>query len=115
LEPANNALAAYLSGEEVTDDTTAKDTTTATASADSPGAGADTASLASLLSSTDSAGAASDTGAASQQEMAKKNPLFAVWYPNVGQDGSVNEGPIVGIVRKQDTAKLNAYLKLDVV
>lgn len=111
LQPANDALAAYLSGEELTEDTTAAGGET-TASADTATPGSDTASLASLLSNADTAGTGSDTGAAAMQ---KKNPLFAVWYPNITQEGNVNEGPVVGIVAKKDTAKLNAYLKLDVV
>ncbi len=113
LQPANDALAAYLSGETVSDSTTAD--SNATASTDTATAGADTASLASLLGSTDTTAAGSDTGALKQAEMQKKNPLFAVWYPNITQEGNVNEGPVVGIVAKRDTAKLNAYLRLDVV
>lgn len=112
LQPANDALAAYLSGETVSDSTA---TDSATASTETPAAGADTASLASLLGSTDSTAAGSDTSAAKIAEAQKKNPLFAVWYPNITQEGNVNEGPVVGIVAKKDTAKLNAYLKLDVV
>jgi SecD/SecF fusion protein len=112
LQPANDALAAYLSGETVSDSTA---TDTAAATTDAAATGADTASLASLLGSTDTTAAGSDTGALKQAEMQKKNPLFAVWYPNITQEGNVNEGPVVGIVAKRDTAKLNAYLKLDVV
>lgn len=114
LQPANDALAAYLSGETVSEDSTTVDSST-TAATDIAATGSDTASLASLLGSTDTTAAASDTGAAGSAEMQKKNPLFAVWYPNITQEGNVNEGPVVGIVRKQDTAKLNAYLRLDVV
>lgn len=112
LQPANDALAAYLSGETVSDSAT---TDTAAATAATAAAGADTASLASLLGNTDTAAAGSDTSAAKIAEAQKKNPLFAVWYPNITQEGNVNEGPVVGIVAKRDTAKLNAYLKLDVV
>ncbi len=115
LQPANDALAAYLSGETVPDDSTATADSNATATTDTAVAGADTASLASLLGSSDTTGAGSDTGALKQAEAQKKNPLFAVWYPNITQEGNVNEGPVVGIVAKKDTAKLNAYLKLDVV
>lgn len=113
LQPANDALAAYLSGETVSDSTAAD--SNAAATTDTATAGADTASLASLLGSTDSTAAGSDTSAAKIAEAQKKNPLFTVWYPNITQEGNVNEGPVVGIVRKQDTAKLNAYLRLDVV
>lgn len=113
LQPANDALAAYLSGETISDSTAADSNATATTDTVTPGA--DTASLASLLGSSDTAAKGSDTGALSQAEAQKKNPLFAVWYPNITQEGNVNEGPVVGIVAKRDTAKLNAYLKLDVV
>src|SRR5690606_3850492 len=104
LQPANDALAAFLSGEEEPDTAAATiaaaDTTTETDAND-------TTSLASLLgaSTTDSTGLA-DTGAASQAEARKKNPLFAVWYPNITQEGNVNNGPVIGMVSKRDTAKL---------
>lgn len=118
LQPANDALAAYLSGEkepETTDSTGASTDSNATAATQT----ADTGSLASLLGSSASdsnpATAGADTGAASQKELQKKNPLFAVWYPNITQEGNVNEGPIVGMVSKRDTAKLNEYLQLNVV
>lgn len=115
LQPANDALAAYLSGEEQPDSASAEaatDNTTATEKT-----GSDTASLASLMGSsmTDSNASATDTSAASQAEARKKNPLFAVWYPNISQEGNVNNGPVVGIVSKRDTAKLNEYLRLDIV
>lgn len=112
LQPANDALAAYLSGETVSDSTA---TDTAAPAAEAAAAGADTASLAALMGSTDTTAAGSDTSAAKIAEAQKKNPLFAVWYPNITQEGNVNEGPVVGIVAKRDTAKLNAYLRLDVV
>ena len=35
--------------------------------------------------------------------------------PNITQQGTINEGPVVGYVAKRDTAKLNEYLNLDVV
>lgn len=117
LQPANDALAAYLSGD-VQSDSTVTDTTTAATDTTATAVNAnDTGSLANLLGAANdtSSVAGSDTGALKQQELQKKNPLFAVWYPNITQEGNVNEGPIVGIVSKRDTAKLNAYLRLDVV
>lgn len=117
LQPANDALAAYISGEDPTEEgeeTEATDEEQATAD-EAPAS--DTGSLASLLggSTGDSTGEGADTGAASQAEMQKKNPLYTVWYPNISQEGQVNNGPIVGIVAKKDTAKLNEYLRMDVV
>jgi SecD/SecF fusion protein len=126
LQPANDALAAYLSGAK-TDSTQAKTTDTSAtaknnvASNDTTNKAADTSSLASLMggnntgSNANNSGATNDTSALALQEQQKKNPLFSVWYPNITQDGQVNQGPIVGIVAKKDTAKLNAYLALDVV
>ncbi len=122
IQPANDALAAYLAGETDGDAITADSATTAAAAvgADSTKtAAADTGSLSDLLggSTAEQSGTAAgnDTAAKSREEAMKKNPLFAVWYPNITQQGNVNQGPIVGIVAKRDTAKLNKYLNLDVV
>lgn len=119
LQPANDALAAYLSGEEPTDDTEADEATTeAEPTADTEGSASDTGSLASLLGGSvgdDTTAKGADSTAMSQEEARKNNPLFTVWYPNITQEGNVNDGPVVGIIRKQDTAQLNEYLRLDVV
>lgn len=117
LQPANDALAAYLSGTELPSDSAATTEATSTETAAAETNAADTGSLASLLGGSvgDSSTAGTDTSAAGQAEMQKKNPLFAVWYPNISQEGNVNEGPVVGIVAKKDTAQLNKYLRLDVV
>lgn len=121
LQPANDALAAYLSGEEVTEEPT-DDSEGTTAKTEDPteADNSDTSSLASLLGekATDSeslSAAGGDSVAMQQKELAKKNPLFTVWYPNITQEGNVNNGPVVGIVAKKDTAKLNEYLRLNVV
>lgn len=123
IQPANDALAAYLSGEAV--DTTVVDTagsiakTGVAADTSKIASAKDTGTLSDLLggAKTDGAtgAAGSDTAAKSREEALKKNPLFAVWYPNISQQNTVNTGPIVGIVAKKDTAKLNHYLSLDVV
>lgn len=119
IQPANDALAAYLSGEKPKDSTAADSTATAATSvSDTSQKGSDTASLASLLGSASDTGATAkgnDSAAKQQAEMQKKNPLFAVWYPNITQEGNVNNGPVVGIVSKRDTAKLNEYLRMDAV
>ena len=120
IQPANDALAAYLSG---TKDTTATAAAGATSAADTTKkAGAeDTASLTSLMGGAKTeagkagAAAGSDSIAKAREAAIKKNPLYAVWMPNISQQNTVNQGPIVGIVSKKDTAKLNAYLNLDVV
>lgn len=125
LQPANDALAAYLSGAKEEDSTTTADTavvaSAGTADTAKPANANDTASLSSLLAGSQSgtaataAGKGTDSAANAQKEAQKKNPLFAVWYPNITQQGNVNQGPVVGIVAKKDTAKLNRYLALDVV
>ncbi|OJW79634.1 MAG: protein translocase subunit SecDF [Bacteroidetes bacterium 46-16] len=127
LDAANTALAAYLSGtgeDSTGSDTaqTASSTGTDTAKIASANA-ADTGSLSALLG--DDKGAAktaektnakgADSTAMKEAEMKKKNPLYTVWYPNAARDGQLNEGPVVGIIPKKDTAKLNRYLHLDVV
>jgi SecD/SecF fusion protein len=100
LQPANDALAAYLSGakEEVKADTNA-----ATVKANAN----DTASLATILG--DKKSTTKDSAATKQADLAKKNPLLSVWMPNITQQGAINEGPVVGYVAKRDTAKLNEF------
>ncbi|MBS1773265.1 MAG: protein translocase subunit SecDF [Bacteroidetes bacterium] len=115
LKPANDALAAYLSGEK---DSTATDTAaTSVATADTAKAkGSDTASLASLMGGDNAKTSGKDSIANAQKDWTKKNPLIALWFPNMDQKtGKTNPGPIVGLVSKRDTAKLNRYLALDVV
>jgi SecD/SecF fusion protein len=106
LQPANDALAAYLSGAKEEE----KLDTTKTVVAQKV---SDTASLASILG--DKKSNTKDTVAAKQADLEKKNPLLSVWMPNITQQGTINEGPVVGYVAKRDTAKLNEYLNLDVV
>jgi SecD/SecF fusion protein len=116
LQPANDALAAYLSGGKVED--SAKTTTATDAGNIVATDGKDTASLAALMGGTadgTKTAAGSDSAAVAMADAQKKNPLFAVWTPNITQDNNINPGPIVGIVAKKDTAKLNAYLALDIV
>lgn len=119
IQQANDALATYLSGGEEKaegDDAAASEGDTETVAADKAD-NSDTSSLASLLNTTtkgDST-ATDSSGQLTQEQFTKQNPLFAVWYPNVSQEGNVNEGPYVGYVAKRDTAKLNEYLRLNVV
>lgn len=120
-QPANDALAAYLSGAAALPEATATDgnaVATAAVAGDSNTIAKtdnDTASLTSLLGGTTQGATGTDSASKSIAEQQKKNPLFAVMMPNITQQGNVNEGPVVGIVAKKDTAKLNAYLNLDVV
>ncbi|MCD6062724.1 MAG: protein-export rane protein SecD, partial [Flavipsychrobacter sp.] len=119
LQPANDALAAYLSGAKIEDTAATQADTSTVATATTAADGSDTASLTSIMggdkpANTTAAGGA-DSASLAMADAQKKNPLFAVWYPNVTQQGQVNQGPVVGLVAKKDTAKLNEYLNLDVV
>lgn len=114
LGNANQALARYLNGTEDEDSTTTTvaqaDNTTDTASGDG--------SLASFLGGDDSTSAGgADSLEAQREEFQKNSPLlYTVLMPAVSQDGSsVINGPVVGQLRKQDTAKFNEYMRLDVV
>jgi SecD/SecF fusion protein len=120
IQPANEALAAYLSGSKEDTTVDADSTTTAKADTTAKPAGDDTTSLSSMMAGGKDSGSAKsekgmDSVAKARKDALKKNPLMAVWYPNVTQQGNVNQGPVVGIVAKKDTAKLNRYLNLDVV
>ena len=66
----------------------------------------------SLLSKLEGDSAISDTSDSqlSFEEFAAENPLYAVLYPNINQDNSPNEGPVVGFCAIKDTVKLNEYL-----
>ncbi len=120
LTPANDALAAYLSGTKNDTAATANTTTTdSSVAAKTATSGSDTGSLSSLMAnnkgSAKTAGGKTDSTSKLAAEELKKKPLFAVWYPNLKRDNTANDGPVVGLVAKKDTAKLNAYLALDVV
>lgn len=114
LQPANDALARYLSGgaEEATTEEGAAETAVAENKED--------ASLNELLGATsaDSSNglAGDDSLAAERAKFQKESPLlYNVWIPSITQQGGVIDGPEVGYINKKDTAKLNAYLKLNVV
>ncbi|MBA3828526.1 MAG: protein translocase subunit SecDF [Taibaiella sp.] len=118
LQPANDALAAYLSGTADSTVTDSNKLAKATADTAKVTGGSDTASLAATFGKTTSKNGKTlgkDSLAMQQLEQQKKNPLLAVWYPNITKDGNANEGPVVGLVAKKDTAKLNHYLSLDIV
>lgn len=46
---------------------------------------------------------------------ARENPLFSVLRPNLKNDGIAFPGSVIGVVHMKDTAKVNAYLKIDQV
>jgi SecD/SecF fusion protein len=120
LQPANEALAAFLSG--VKEDTTKKAAVSPADSAKTAAAKTeDTGSLSALLggaAKTDTGknvAKGTDSTTMARADALKKNPLLAVWMPNITQQGTANHSPIVGIIAKKDTAKLNSYLALDIV
>lgn len=68
-----------------------------------------------LLSELES-GAATDTSAAGLDNLAnfqKEYPLFAVLNPSTDQTGQLFPGPVIGMSHFRDTAKVNAYLRMD--
>jgi len=122
LQLANDALAAYLAGSKdstLLDSTLAKTAAiTDTSKAKTKTAGSDTASLNSLIADkgAQSTGAkGGDSSETKRQDAIKKNPLFAVWRPNINEQGGAPSSAMVGIVSKKDTAVLNKYLAMDVV
>jgi SecD/SecF fusion protein len=125
LQPANDALAAYLSGTKEADSTDKKDTATAATTATTAAAAksaSDTSSLSSYLAdgkkasaATTATGGKEDSATMNMKEQRRKNPLLAIWMPNITREGTVNDGPVIGFVAKKDTATLNHYLALDVV
>jgi len=124
LYKANDALALYLSG--VTD-TTANDSAKTAKAGATPDTTAtakqDTGSLKALMGDNGGTNKVANAGSKSsdsndikRDEAIKKNPLFALMRPNQDeQSGAAGSGPVVGMVAKKDTAKLNKYLALDVV
>lgn len=121
LQAANDALALRLAGKE--EDTTAKtdsNATAAVASTDSTKKN-DTGSLSGLMGKSDNkggavAGGATDSASLKADEARAKNPLFAIMQPSVDQQaGTLVPGPVVGMIMKKDTGKLNRYLAMDVV
>ncbi len=120
LQPANDALAAYLAGETKGDSATRPSEGDASAAAGTSVRpetvnNSDTASLSSLLAKGDTAGSSDSSLSDKAAEELKKLPLLSVWNPNITQQGQVVPGPVVGLVSKKDTAKMSEYLKLDVV
>lgn len=115
---AETALVSYLSGVKEDDTTANADTSNAIAAAQTPAdsanrAASDTGSLSSLLNTTDDKAAAGDTSAMAQAEAMKKYPIRSILY--IPEELAGNPGPVVGYVAKKDTARLNEFLKLDVV
>ncbi len=55
------------------------------------------------------------TEASNLEEFTKLNPLFGLLRPNVSQDGQPVPGSLIGFAASKDTAKVNAYLKMNQV
>ena len=49
----------------------------------------------------------------SLEQFKDDNPLFAVLYPNTSQDGQFQHSSVLGYAHYRDTAKVNAYLKME--
>ncbi len=111
LLTAETALSNYLSGNKADTTVTTDTTTNAIANAD----GTDTASLSSLLGNKEGTkgAAGADSNAAAIAEQQQKFPLRSLIY--IPEELASNQNPVVGYVSKRDTAKLNAYLAMDIV
>lgn len=51
-----------------------------------------------------------DQAQMSQEEYAKANPLYAVLYPNVTENGQIGQGPVVGYAALKDKAKVDGMI-----
>lgn len=49
----------------------------------------------------------------SLDQFKEDNPLFAVLYPNTSQDGQFQHSSVLGYANYRDTAKVNAYLRME--
>ncbi len=61
---------------------------------------------------------AADTTADTEQTQSldqfnQENPLFAILYPNTSQDGQFVSSSVIGFAHYRDTAKVNAYFKME--
>ncbi|REJ81672.1 MAG: protein translocase subunit SecDF [Bacteroidetes bacterium] len=84
----------------------------------------DTAKASSLMDQLSSAGsdtgATSDTSAAASfEEFAKENPLFAILQPSIqtneNNQSELRKGPVIGSAFVKDTARINSILAMDQV
>ncbi len=125
LLDAETALSKYLAGAEPTTSTETPADSAATTAAATPAATdttataatgtADTGSLTSLLGGTTSASGAAgqDSTALAAEEAARQYPIRSLLF--ISEDLASNSSPVIGYIAKKDTAKLNQYLRLDVV
>ena len=51
-----------------------------------------------------------DQAQMSQEEYAKANPLYAILYPNVTENGQIGQGPVVGYAALKDKAKVDGMI-----
>ncbi|MFA6152530.1 MAG: protein translocase subunit SecDF [Chitinophagaceae bacterium] len=117
LLKADEALAAYLSGAAVIEDTTAASTDSnklaAEVTADTNKVAAtdvkDTASLSSLMNEKDGTKVANDTSSLAGGSKANKNPLLSLLA------GSSQGNPAFAFIEKKNVKKFMEYLELDVV
>jgi SecD/SecF fusion protein len=108
-QEAEKALAAYLSGTEVTTDTSAVVAQTPAAPAN-----VDTTKTAQLsdLDTVSTAKPGIDPKAGNQNPL---TALIGLLQPQQGKDGQVQYPAAIGYVRVSDTGLLNSYLRLDLV
>ena len=119
LSNVNGLLASKIKAAKKAKDTTNKDTTTVdvkklAASKDTAAQAKGALKLLQKLQKSTSKDSSSSL-LANKAQFAEENPLFNILIPRVapGQDGKseLERGPVVGLARIKDTAKVNKYLR----
>lgn len=116
IEKANSVLASMNVANTASADTTQKveEKTATQEKVEAPKKEGKTSELDSLKQAIgNKKGATSSTDSTKQlEEYKKNNPLFSVISLNVGQNGQIGAGPVIGYVQARDTAAVNKYLSM---
>ncbi len=110
LIEANTRLKVVLGLDIATDDTVGIESPNLTEGEQQVAADDTSKSLLDLMDS-DTVQATDDSQ--SLDQFKNENPLFAVLYPNTSRDGQFAPGSVVGYSHYRDTAKVNAYFKME--
>ncbi|MDX2443817.1 MAG: protein translocase subunit SecDF [Bacteroidales bacterium] len=110
LIEANARLKVVLGLDIATDDTVGIESPNLTEGEQQVAADDTSKSLLDLMES-DTVQATDDSQ--SLDQFKNENPLFAVLYPNTSRDGQFAPGSVVGYSHYRDTAKVNAYFKME--
>ncbi len=109
LMDANNRLKDILSAQEQLEQSTAEVEVVENERL----AEDDTSKTESLLDIMAADSSADVDQAQSLDQFKDENPLFAVLYPNTSQDGQFQHSSVLGYAHYRDTAKVNAYLRME--